>query len=82
VAQAGAGCWVLGVPGWFVHQRSPCSWTVLSLSVPLQQLQVAATSEAVNHALLGLPLPADGDAVHHANMLRMLGSLQHIRCAC
>jgi hypothetical protein len=30
--------------------------------------------------LLGLPLPGDGDAAHHANMLRMLGSLLHIRC--
>ncbi|KAI3428507.1 hypothetical protein D9Q98_007331 [Chlorella vulgaris] len=43
-----------------------------------EQAHVAATSEAVNHVLLGLPLPGDGDAAHHANMLRMLGSLQHI----
>lgn len=35
--------------------------------------------ELVTQALLGLPLPADGDEAHHAGLLRMLGSLQDIR---
>lgn len=45
----------------------------------MQQAQVVATSEAVNQVLLGLPLPRDGEELHHANMLRMLGSICDIR---
>ena len=49
----------------------------------MQQDQAVASSEAVNQVLLGLPgLPTDGDATHHANMLRMLGSVNDIRCGC
>lgn len=45
----------------------------------LQQAQAAASVEAVNQVLLGLPLPQDGDTEHHANMLRLLGSISDIR---
>lgn len=34
--------------------------------------------DAVTAALAGLPLPRDGEALHHAQMLRMLGSIADI----
>ncbi|KAL4439246.1 hypothetical protein ABPG77_004148 [Micractinium sp. CCAP 211/92] len=43
------------------------------------QAQAVASAEAVNQVLLGLPLPRDGDAAHHVNMLRLLGSISDIR---
>lgn len=45
----------------------------------MQQAQAVASAEAINQVLLGLPLPRDGDAAHHANMLRLLGSISDIR---
>lgn len=45
----------------------------------MQQAQAVASAEAVNQVLLGLPLPRDGDAAHHVNMLRLLGSISDIR---
>ncbi|KAL4428410.1 hypothetical protein ABPG75_002499 [Micractinium tetrahymenae] len=43
-----------------------------------QQAQAVASAEAVNQVLLGLPLPAGSDVVHHANMLRLLGGINEI----
>ena len=47
----------------------------------MQQGEVVTSPEVISQVLMGLPLPEDGEGDHHANMLRMLGSLQDISAA-
>lgn len=78
--------WVLGKSvraarqsGWHLHPLPTASLPPLPV---LQQTAAVESGEAVTQVLLGLPLPADAaEAMHHAAMLRMLGSLHEIRWA-
>jgi hypothetical protein len=47
----------------------------------MQQGEMVTSPEVISQVLMGLPLPEDGEGDLHANMLRMLGSLQDISAA-
>lgn len=88
--QVGTGCWALrcgcapipapGCPA-PVPLISVCSLHSCPLPMPPQQAETVESVDAVTAALAGLPLPADGEALHHTRMLRMLGSIADIRWA-
>ena len=78
---AAGGCW--GGSAAAPEQLAQCTLTSPSsppaAPSPTQQAQTVQSLEAVTPVLLSLPLPGErDDGGHHANMLRMLGSLQQL----
>lgn len=80
--QVGAGRWValtLPSPARNTGLRPPAQRCPPCSCLCPQQAETVAGLDAVTAALTGLPLPADGEALHHTQMLLMLGSIADIR---